>query len=68
MKKRRKRRTLPAGRHIAAAEIRHHVDACELSEQRRVAKLNRVASAVKLLRAMTHRLAMRTDGANVLWP
>ena len=61
MKKRRERRTLAARGDIPAAKVRHDIDAGQLGQQCRLAKLQRVARAVELLRAMPNGLPVGPD-------
>lgn len=62
MERRRERRAVAAGGHIAAAEIGDHVHLGQLGEQRRVVELPRITA----LGAMTHRLTVHADRVNLV--
>jgi hypothetical protein len=51
-------RTLTSRGHIAASKVGHHIDTAQLRQKCRLVELQCVASAIKFLRAMSHRLAM----------
>ncbi|MNN30627.1 hypothetical protein D3C81_1442810 [compost metagenome] len=55
---------LAAGGDVAAAEVRHHVDAGEFGQQRRMLALARVADAVVQAGPVPDGLAMRADGSD----
>jgi len=57
---RHQRRPLPAGGHVAAAEVGHHADCGQFGEQRGIADLRGVAA----LRPVPHGLAVAADGAD----
>ncbi|MNV44472.1 hypothetical protein D3C71_1362350 [compost metagenome] len=62
------RRALAAGRHVAAAEVGHHRNAGPLCQQGRVAQLQRVPGAIKLLRTVAHGLPVGTNRSDrVRW-
>ena len=65
MKRWHQRCALPAGGDVARAEVRHHVDVGEFRQQSGLHDLQCVPRAVESLRAMAHRLAMRTNRAHV---
>ncbi len=61
MQRRHQGRALAAGRHVAAAEIRHHVDARQLCQQRGLLALAGIAGAIVQAGPMAHGLAVRAD-------
>ena len=68
MKQRDQRRALPARGDVAAAEIRHHVDAGQLSQQGRIVQLQGVPGTVEALRPVTDCLPVRADGGHCAGP
>ena len=59
-------RALPARCDVAATEIGHHIDAGQLSQQRWVVELPRVARAIKRAGLVTHGLSMGANGAHIV--
>ncbi len=59
-------RSLTPGRNIAATEVRDHLNAAQLCQQRGLVYLQRVADSIKLTGSMPNRLSMRTYGSYIL--
>ena len=55
---------MPAGGHIATAQVGHHRDAGALGQQGRIEQLQGVTHAVMRPRLVAHRLAMGPDGGD----